>query len=98
MKINEIALISPKYSGEKKRNGTPKALPKPSETIENKRPQYISEIRLYLTIPNSNSIGKKTLIELSATTIFRKIRIPKYTKKKLDFSLKSVILITYIEI
>jgi hypothetical protein len=36
IKINEAALISPRYSGEKNRNGTPKARPKLSEIMENK--------------------------------------------------------------
>jgi hypothetical protein len=55
-------------------------------------------MRLYLTIPKSNSIGKNTRIELRVKISFRKIRISKYTIKNLDSFLQSVILVTNVEI
>jgi hypothetical protein len=82
--MNDTALISPRYSGEKKRNGTPKARPNPSEIIENNKVQYTSEMRLYFTIPKSNSMGKKTRIELRINNNFRKVDILKYTIKNSD--------------
>jgi hypothetical protein len=40
-------LTSPRYSGEKKRKGTPKFAPNDSEMIANNKPQYMRPKKLY---------------------------------------------------
>lgn len=49
---NEIMLVSPKYSGEKNKKGTPNLLPKYPLIIANKKNQYNNKVILYLTWEN----------------------------------------------